>query len=187
MTRSVPLPQTSPDGRFRIRVEETQDRSSVQVDTYLVECATRRDLAWIGNGVEAGFLPDGMVRVTRPAWNAHDVLIDPVQACFQVRADQPWLPLAAWGLAESAYRQGWANGLDFRGSDPAFGFPWVELWIALGAIAVVVFLAWKPWIDIVPRITLIIIAALVAALFVYLTATAWRSWRRAPDLRPSRR
>lgn len=186
MTRSESLPETSPDGRFRIRLDEMEDRGTIQASTFLVSVLENRDIVWLGETIEGGFLPDGMLRVVWPPWNGCDVLIDPARECFRTREDQPWLPLAAWQLADSAYRQGWANGIEFRTSDPSFGFPWVELWMAIGAVALVVLLAWKPWLDDVPRATLIIVSALVAVLFIYIAAINWRGWRHACDLRPTK-
>jgi hypothetical protein len=187
MTRQDALPPTSPDGRFAIRVDEENDRGSIQADTWLVDVATQRDIVRLADLFDGGFQPDGLLRVVRPRWNACDVLVDPVRESFRVREDLPWLPLAAWDLAQSAYGQGWSNGIESRASDPALAFPWVELWIAIGAIALVALLAWKPWIDVLPRITLIVIGALVAVLFVYLTGNGLRSWRFARRLRLSQR
>jgi len=124
--------------------------------------------------------------VVRPPWNAWDVIVDPARESFRVREDLPWLPLSAWGLAHSAYNRGWSNGIEFRANDPALAFPWVELWIAIGAIVAVAVLAWRPWIDVVPRVTLIAIGALTAVLFAYLTGQGVRSWRLVRDTRPAR-
>jgi hypothetical protein len=182
MSRSG-LPRASADGRFALRVDEFNDRGSIECDTWLVDVAARRDIAWLGNVVEGGFEPDGLLRVVRPPWNAWDVVVDPARECFRARDDLPWLPLAAWSVADSAYRQGWGHGIRCRADDPALAFPWVELMIALGAIALVAVLAWKPWLDVVPRVTLIVVGSLVAVLFTFITGQGWRGWRLACDLR----
>jgi hypothetical protein len=186
MSGAVPLPRTSPDGRHALRVDETNDRGSIEEDTYLVDVVAQRDIAWLGNTVEGGFEPDGLLRVVRPPWNAWDVIVDPARECFRARDDLPWIPLAAWTVADSAYRQGWSQGIEFRASDPDLAFPWVELWVALGAVAFVALLAWKPWLDVMPRAILIVMGALVAVLFVWLTGTGLRSWRLASRLRAKR-
>ena len=177
------LPRTSADGRFTLRVDEFNDRGSIVSDTYLVDVAGKRDLAWLGNVVEGGFQPDGTLRVVRPAWNAWDVIVDPAREMFRARDDWPWVPLDAWTVADSAYRQGWSQGIAFRASDPQLAFPSVEIGIALGAIAFVALLAWKPWLDPMPRVTLIVLGALAAVLFIWLTGTGLRSWRLARNLR----
>ena len=105
------LPQTSPDGRFAIRVDERNERGAMESDTWLVDLVAKRDLAWLANAIEGGFQADGMLRVVRPPWNAWDVIVDPARECFRVREDLPWLPLSAWGLAHSAYNRGWSNGI----------------------------------------------------------------------------
>jgi hypothetical protein len=177
MSHFESLPMISPDGRFAIRIDEMQDRSTIDVKTTLTNLATGQDIAWLGTEIHAGFQSDGMVRVTHLAWSANDVLIDPAKACFRVRDDQPWIPLTAWGIADAAYRRGWADGLDFLGSDAAFGIPWTFIGIAVGAFALVAFLAWSPSIPLVPRMTLIIIGALVTILFLFLSANQTRNWQ----------
>lgn len=169
------LPQVSPDGRFAIRVDEFEDRGAVEYTTHLVDRAANRDIARLGGPLDCGFRPDGLLRIAQPAWNAWDVLVDPARETFRIRDDQPWLPLAAWGLGESAYYRGWANGIDFRRNDPDFGAPWVETWIALGAFAALALLAWKPWLDLVARATLIVIAAIVAIGFAWIAGNGWRA------------
>jgi hypothetical protein len=183
------LPQTSPDGRFALRVDEFEDRGSIEANTYLVDLVAQRDVAWLGQVIDGGFRPDGMLLVARPAWNTCDVLIDPPQQRFRIRDDQPWLPLDAWGLAHSAYGQGWASARDSLASDPALAFPWTELSIALGAYALVALLASGPWLDPVARATLIGIGAVVAVAFTWFAGNGLRTWRhvRARDVRQSRR
>jgi hypothetical protein len=186
MSRFPPLPQVSPDGRFEIRVDEFEDRGSVEYSTHLLERSTGRHIAQIGDSIDGGFRPDGLLLVRAVAWNRHDVLIDADAETFRRRDDLPWLPLQAWSLAESAYLQGWANGIEFRSNDPSLAFPWVEIWIALGAIATAVLMAWKPWIEMFPRITLLVIAALVAVLFVWIVGNALRTRRHMRRLQPPR-
>jgi len=185
MTGTATLPPTSPDGRFAISVRELDDdRGCKEYETWLVDVAAKRDVVWLANAITGGFQPDGMLRIVRPPWNAWDVLVDPARECFRIRDDQPWLPLTAWGLGWSAYRRGWAEGINFRATDPELKRPVVDASIAVAAIVFVALLAWKPWLDVVPRVTLISIGALVAVLFTWLAGNAWRSWRRMPDLRP---
>ena len=52
MTRDGSLPQTSPDGRYALRVVETGDRGSIEVETYLFDCVARRDIVRLGDTVE---------------------------------------------------------------------------------------------------------------------------------------
>lgn len=168
-------PQVSPDGRFAIRVDEFEDRGSIEYTTYLVDRAANRDIACLGGPLDCAFLPDGMLRIARPPWNAWDVLVDPAREAFRVRDDQPWLPLLAWSLGDNAYRQGWASGIDFRRNDPDFSAPWVETGIAAGAYAAVALFAWKPWLDLAARATLIVIAAIAAIGFTWIAGNGWRA------------
>ena len=45
----------------------------------------------------------------------------------------------------------------------------------LGAFAALALLAWKPWLDLVARATLIVIAAIVAIGFAWIAGNGWRA------------
>ncbi len=182
MTTCDALLQSSPDGRFAIRVDAFEDRGFVEWTTWLVDRTAARDLLRLGAGIEAGFRTDGLLQVG-PPWCPRGVLIDPARACFRLDDDQPWLALDAWAVAERAYLQGFRTGLDSLSTNPAFAFPWTEASVAITALAAVALLAWVPWLGPVPRYTFIVIGVLVAVLYIFLSVNGWITWRRLRKLR----
>jgi hypothetical protein len=168
MTAAATLPRVSPDGRFEIRVERWHDRAPLEIETTLIARDGARVLLRLGDVVDAGFAPDGTVQVAALSWTAAAVRIDPVTETFRVGDEQPWLPLAAWTVAEAAYLRGWQHQVGFQLESPSGGFPWVELGMASGAGIVVLLLILQHWLPPVPALTLLVLAALTAILFTYL-------------------
>jgi len=170
---------TSADGRFEIRVNAwLDDRGAPESETVLIERATQRVIANLSHGLNPRFTADGHASVEKPDWTDSTVEIDPASEQFRTQGDSPWLPLSAWSAIDSAYRRGWTHGINFRTREASAVFPWPEIAIALSAAAALLLLAWKPWLDSLPRVVLLCIAALCCVVFSYLAIGAMQRWQK---------
>ena len=138
MRDKSPAPIISPDGRFEAIIEDLYDRGIHDPYTVLVERSTGKQLFTCKGEPRAEFASDGMLTIHYPGYEPGGVQIDPARCAFRTHPSEPWVPAAAWGIVESAYRRGWAQGIKFqqenRMSPTPTPFPWVAIILLLGSV-----------------------------------------------------
>src|SRR5262245_65145586 len=107
MSDKSAAPIISPDGRFEVVIEDTYDHSISDPYTILVERATGERIFDCKDSHRAEFAGDGVLTVHYLGCEPYGVQIDPMRRAFRTHPSDPWVPAAAWGTVESAYKRGW--------------------------------------------------------------------------------
>ncbi|MGH9754189.1 MAG: hypothetical protein ACREA2_15530 [Blastocatellia bacterium] len=171
-------PIVSPDGRFEVIIEETADRFEILYNTYLVDCATRKRLFSCEGAPRVEFAGDGMLTIHYPGYEPGGVQIDPVRHAFRTHPSEPWVPAAAWGIVESAYRRGWAQGITYKHQNQPTPFPWVAIILLLGSVVALPALGVQTFLPGAMRAALVVVAAVGVLFFGWLAASDVRAWMK---------
>jgi hypothetical protein len=169
-------PLVSPDGRFEVTVEETQDRASITYDTMLTERLTNRRLFTCQGAPRAEFAADGTLTVHYAGYEPDGVQIDPARGVFRTYSSEPWVPLAAWPMVEAAYGRGWREGLDYRQKSLPILFPWLAIVLCVGSVAALLALGMQTFIRGRERTVIQLVAGAGALLFGWWTVFDINSW-----------
>lgn len=168
----------SPDGRFEVIIEETADRFEILYNTYLVDRATGKRLFACEGANRGEFAGDGMLTIHYPGYEPGGVQIDPVNRAFRTHPSEPWVPAAAWGIVESAYRRGWAQGITYRQQSQPTPFPWVATILLLGSIIALPALGVQTFLSNNMSAALVVVAAVGVLFFGWLAASDVRAWMK---------
>ena len=180
MRDQSPAPIISPDGRFEVIIEEDYDRGIFSCNTHLVERSTGKRLFTCQDAPSAEFASDGMLTIHYPGYEPGGVQIDPTRCAFRTHPSEPWVPAAAWGIVESAYQRGWAQGITYqqekRMSPTPTPFPWVAIILLLGSVVALPTLGAQTFLSDNMRVMLVVVAAVGVLFFGWLTASDVRAW-----------
>jgi hypothetical protein len=166
----------SPDGRFEVIIEDTYDRGIHDPYTVLVERATGKQLFTCQGEPRAEFASDGLLTIHYPGYEPGGVQIDPERCAFRTHQSEPWVPAAAWGIVESAYRRGWEQGIKYREPSRPTPFPWVAIILLLGSLAALPALGVQTFLSNNMSAALLVVAAIGVLFFGWLTASDVRAW-----------
>jgi hypothetical protein len=181
MRDQSPAAVVSPDGRFEIIIEDLYDRGIHDPYTVLVERATGKQLFTCQGEPRAEFASDGMLTIHYPGYEPGGVQIDPARCAFRTHPSEPWVPAAAWGIVESAYKRGWAQGITYKQENHWMSptpFPWVAIILLLGSVVALPALGAQTFLSDNMRLMLVVVAAISFLFFGWLTASDVRAWIR---------
>jgi hypothetical protein len=182
MRHQSPSPVVSPDGRFEVIIKDDYDRGVSDPYTVLVERATGKQLFTCQGEPRSVFANDGMLTIHYPGYEPGGVQIDPARCAFRTHPSDPWVPAAAWGIVESAYQRGWAQGIKFqqenRMSQTPAPFPWAPIILLLGSVVALPALGAQTFLSGDMRAVLVVVAAVGFLFFGWLTASDVRAWLR---------
>lgn len=170
------VPVISPDGRFEVIIEDDYDRGIFSYNTVLIERATGKQLFTCDGSHRAEFAGDGMLTIHYPGYEPRGVEIDPVKRAFRTHPSEPWVPAAAWRIVESAYRSGWAQGINYKPQSQPTPFPWVTIILLFSSIVALPALGMQTFLSSAKCATLMVIAAIGVLFFGWLTASDFRPW-----------
>lgn len=177
--RATPTtPVISPDGRFEVIIEDTYDRGIHDPYTVLVERATGKRLFTCQGAPRAEFGNDSMLTLHYPGYEPLGVQIDPAKPAFRTHPSEPWVPAAAWGIVESAYNRGWAQGIRYRSQSQPTPFPWVAIILLLGSVVALPALGVQTFLSGAMRAALVVVAAIGVLFFGWLAASDVRAWMK---------
>jgi len=171
-------PVVSPDGRFEVIIEDTYDRGIHDPYTVLVDRATGKRLFTCQGAPRAEFAGDGMLTIHYPGYEPLGVQIDPVNCAFRTHPSDPWVPAAAWGVVESAYQRGWAQGIAYKPQSQPTPFPWAPITLLLGSVVALPALGAQTFLSDNMSAALVVVAAAGVLFFGWLTASDVRAWTR---------
>jgi hypothetical protein len=174
LTRKI----VSPDGRFEVSLVDTTDRYTFTCDTVLTERATGNRLFSCQGAPQAEFAADGLLAIHYPGYEPGGVRIDPARGVFRTHESQPWVPLTAWPLVESAYGRGWAQAMDYRNEDKLAIFPWSDIAMMLASFAALPILVALPFRMGIARWVLLFLAGLGVLFFGYLITEGVKAWTK---------
>jgi len=180
MSDKASAPVISPDGRFEVIIEDLYDRGIHDPYTVLVERSTSKQLFTCQGAPRAEFASDGMLTIHYPGYEPGGVQIDPTRCAFRTHPSEPWVPAAAWGIVESAFQRGWAQGITYqqenRMSPTPTPFPWVAIILLLGSVVALPALGAQTFLSDNMRVMLVVVAAVGVLFFGWLTASDVRAW-----------
>jgi hypothetical protein len=169
-------PVISPDGRFEIIIEDSYDRGIHDPYTVLVERATGERIFSCEGSPRAEFVGDSLLTIHYPGYAPLGVQIDPVNRVFRTHPSDPWVPIAAWGLVESAYKRGWAECFSYKQQSQPAPFPWVAIILLLGSIVALIALGSQTFLSNARSAALMVVASIGVLFFGWLTADSVRIW-----------
>jgi hypothetical protein len=183
MRDQSPAAVISPDGRFEVIIEDLYDRGIHDPFTVLVERATGKQLFTCKGEPRAEFSSDGLLTIHYPGYEPLGVQIDPAHCAFRMHPSEPWVPAMAWGIVESAYQRGWAQGIKYQPEKrmSPTPFPWVAIILKLGSVVELPALGAQTFLSGAMRAALVIVAAVGFLFFGWLTASEVRAWMRERD------
>ena len=172
-------PVVSPDGRFEVIIEDLYDRGIHDPYTVLVERSTSKQLFSCQGAPRAEFASDGMLTIHYPGYEPGGVQIDPARCAFRMHPSEPWVPAAAWGIVESAYQRGWAQGIRYQQENHRLSptpFPWVAIILLLGSVVALPALGAQTFLSGAMRAALMVVAAAGFLFFGWLASSDVRAW-----------
>lgn len=179
-TDGTTKPLRSQDGRFELRVEEFWERASPTYTTRLFDLSAGAEIFSCEGSVGGEFNPEGKLILRHPGYeHGGGIVIDPAQRQFRSHLSEPWVPLAAWPLVESAFHRGWAAAWKHGQQATEASHPWVEgILAAVSLIGLLLLLVFGSALRAEQRIVLTIVAAIATVFFTWLWLNAVRHWRQ---------
>src|SRR5688572_74035 len=156
----------SHDGQFELRVDEFWERSTPTVTTHVIECASGKTIFSCDGAPKAEFTGEGFLTVQYFGYEPGGIVIDPANRQFRTHSSEPWVPLVAWPLVESAYRRGWSASFRFQNEESTQAGSMFEGLLFFGAVIIEILLLWfGQAFSREPRIILSIVAAVAVFFF----------------------